>query len=559
MSHFPLMSLRGWWPWAAAVLSGVLTGFSFPPFSQEWLIWVALMPLIGAVWFRPRAKGFSWRQGVVDFSLGWVAGSSGFFIHLFWITEVTGAGWFLLSVYCGLYPALFALFIGSVGYPRTAPGSQREVWLSSRANLWYAVLGAMAWTGTEWLRGTLLSGFGWNGLGVALWENVAMIQITDITGVGGLSFLIALTNLVLVQTLRRLQGEIRVGKLRAHYDFAFTLAASALVFSYGIRQLLAPPPPSHPLKVAAVQPNVAQEQKWDPAFEQQILDRYRKQSEFAIALDPDLLVWPEASTPRPVLLDRTNGELVATLVASWPGDLLLGTVHFDALGDFNSALFLPGKGEKYALYHKIHLVPFGEFVPFRESFPLFAWIVGDLVSSDFDAGTVPVVFELQRVPLRAGPLICFEDTLGRLARHFVQAGAQFFVVLTNDGWFRESAGSRQHLAQSVFRSAENKVPMLRAANTGVTGWIDRHGRVVEILATPDGNTFLEGVFFGEFPVPLTSDASDTSGESAHTFYTRHGEVFSVACLILAFFWGIFSLLRNSSHQLLACRKGTPKA
>jgi apolipoprotein N-acyltransferase len=215
--------------------------------------------------------------------------------------------------------------------------------------------------------------------------------------------------------------------------------------------------------------------------------------------------------------------MVAELAAAWPGDFLLGTVHFDQTGDFNSALLLAGRGEEFALHHKIHLVPFGEYVPFRASFPLFAWIIGDLVPSDFDAGENFTVFQLERVDLRVGPLICFEDTLGELGRRFVQAGAQLFVVLTNDGWFGESAGSRQHLAQSVFRSAENKIPMLRAANTGMTCWIDRHGQVIEVLATPDGNTFIEGTLFGEFPVP--TDAADT-------FYTRHGEIFSQGCLVL---------------------------
>jgi apolipoprotein N-acyltransferase len=309
--------------------------------------------------------------------------------------------------------------------------------------------------------------------------------------------------------------------LRAHYDFGFTLALAALVFTYGIRQLLAPAPEMIPLRIAAVQANIAQEDKWDPAAENRILAIYENRSRQALALQPDLLLWPEASTPRPVLGDRRVWELVSSLAAENPGDFLLGTVHFDEEGDFNSALLLTEGGGKSQIYHKMHLVPFGEFIPFRHSFPLFAWIVGDLVPEDFDQGTEFTLLELSKVPVRLAPLICFEDTLPNLARQFLPLGAQAFVNLTNDGWFRESAGSRQHLANAVGRAAENKIPLIRAANTGITGWVDRHGRVREILTDPAGRTFIEGVLFTEVLIPV---------EVEPTFFGRFGDWFSVVCL-----------------------------
>ncbi|MFY8215450.1 MAG: apolipoprotein N-acyltransferase, partial [Chthoniobacterales bacterium] len=144
--------------------------------------------------------------------------------------------------------------------------------------------------------------------------------------------------------------------------------------------------------------------------------------------------------------------------------------------------------------------------------------------ADFDAGVEPAVLDLSRVPLRIAPLICFEDTLGELTRKFVARGAQLLVVLTNDGWFRESAGSRQHLANSIFRCVENRRPMVRAANTGVTAFIDPLGRVTEQLESEDGNTFIEGFLSGTIEVPTTP---------ALTFYTRHGEIFSVVCVFAA--------------------------
>jgi apolipoprotein N-acyltransferase len=537
-----IFAVRGWsgwrwWPWAAAVATGILTGLAYPPFGIEWIIWVALTPMIAAVWFAPAWRKHDWLR---LFALGWVAGSAGFLLHLHWIIEVTVAGWVALSLYCGIYPGLAGVFFGTVGRPRQRTDAPRAVWVSSRSNLLFAAVGAMGWTATEYLRSVLFTGFGWNSLGVALWQNVPMLQITDLTGVWGLSFLIVAVNLMVVLTIKRLACEIGTGAMKPHYDFAITLAVVALVFTYGIRQLLRPAAESLPLRVAAVQPNIPQDQKWDPAYEQKILDRLERLSEAAIALNPDLLVWPEAATPRAVLQDPRSGAVVRRLAEMWDGDFLLGSVHFSPEGDFNSVFLFTDGVARQQMYHKIHLVPFGEYIPLRHSFPLFAWIVGDLVPEDFDAGTEFSVLEMAARPVRIAPLICFEDTLGPLARPFVLGGAQLFVVVTNDGWFRESAGSMQHLAQSVFRSAENKVPMLRVANTGVTAWIDPFGRVLEKLADAEtGRTFIEGTLVNEFAVPVAV---------VPTFYTRHGDVFAWACLGGSVLWIVGRLMTRPRRR-----------
>ncbi len=171
-----------------------------------------------------------------------------------------------------------------------------------------------------------------------------------------------------------------------------------------------------------------------------------------------------------------------------------GTVYFGPEGDFNSAVMLTEHAKKAQLYHKIHLVPFGEYVPMRHSFPLFAMIVGNLVPDDFDFGRDYTVMKLSTKPVKIGPLICFEDTLGDLARHFVLRGAQMFVTVTNDGWFLDSVGSLQHLRQALFPLRGEQNPHGRAANTGVTCSIDRFGRVEQMLASDQGKTNFEGFF-----------------------------------------------------------------
>jgi apolipoprotein N-acyltransferase len=533
-----LTCMKWIWPWLLAILSGVLLALGYAPFDQGWLAWIALTPLVCALWFsRPWPRWDALRV----LGLGYLTGLAFFWISLHWVTEVTVLGWFVFAFYLALYPALWAAFVATVANPGLASSQlpahwspavagRRRVnsqlappWLNSWSNLLLALAGAAAWTGLEWIRGTLFTGFGWNLLGVTLHREIALIQIADITGVGGLSFLIVLANLIAVITVRRVFLEVGRQKLRPHFDFSLALALIAAVFSYGAHKVFEQQPLSTDLRIAAVQANIPQNEKWDPAFEARILETYRKQSEVAAALTPHLLIWPEAATPQPLLNDEKMGRFVVEILQKHGKDFLLGSVHYDVTGDYNSAILLHPENHAQ-LYHKMHLVPFGEFIPLRNTFPLFAWIIGNQIPSDFDAGDEPVLLNLTSRPVAIGALICFEDTLGDLARRFAERGAKLLVTLTNDGWFRQSAGSRQHLANAVFRSVETKLPLVRAANTGVTCFIDRLGRVTNELKSADGNTFIEGVLFGAVSVPV---------KPKQTIYTRYGELFSIACLFAA--------------------------
>ncbi len=512
---------RTLWPWLAAALGGTLLALTLPPFDQAWLCWIALIPLIVAVWFGPRPAR---RVGLQAFALGYLFGLFFFVIAFNWLTNVTTGGWILVSFYFALYPACWTTFIASIGRPvaTLAPG-EVSPWLDSFRNLRVTIAAAAAWVGLEWIRGVLFTGWGWNNLGTALHEQTALIQIADITGVGGVSFLIVAANVMAVITVRRLTLEVGRTKLRPHYDFTLTVALIAAAFAYGVHHYYAAVPGEKvTVKIAAVQANIPQHQKWDEEFERQILDTYLRLTDVAVLGQPNLLIWPEAATPRPLLLDEEMKTMATGIVEKFHGDFLVGTIHYDHVGGYNSAVALAPSGA-VQLYYKIHLVPFGEYVPFRHSFPLFAWIVGDLVRSDFTAGTEPVVFTLRTWPVKVAPLICFEDTVGELTRQFAIRGAELLVTITNDGWFRESAGSRQHLANAVFRAVETKLPLVRAANTGVTCFIDRLGRITSILSDPEtGSTFVEGVLTGEIDVPISPPL---------TFYSRYGELFSILCLV----------------------------
>ena len=530
------------WPWLAAILSGFLGAACFAPFNLTWFCWIALTPLIAAIWFSGMDSRHRWLRSLL---LGYVAGLTFFWVVFSWLTTVTILGWFVLQFYMAIYFAIWAWFCHVVrprpgkiqsraatkwsqmlAQARSTSPAPQSPWTKSTSNLRLALILAAAWTTLEWLRGWVFSGFGWNGLGVALHETWPLIQITEITGVAGLSFMVAFANVIVLTTAYRLIVEARTRVMRPHFDFTVTMAGIVGVLVFGLRTTQVAPA-TKPLRVAAVQSNVPQHQKFDPEFTRKIFDQFRRLSEIALRSNPppDLLVWPESSMPGPVLADEQSRNFVMDLAASAETDLLLGTIDVDNQNVYNAAILISDGGERIQVYRKIHLVPFGEFIPGRHTVPLLAQIVGDQVPGDFKPGSEYTVFTLTDSNTHVAPLICFEDTIGELTRQFVlptetTPGANLLVDMTNDGWFERSAGSHQHLANAIFRCVETRRPMIRAANTGVTCFINQFGRVTQVLRDDTGSTFIEGVLAGEIKVPT---------EHELTFYVRHGELFAKAC------------------------------
>jgi apolipoprotein N-acyltransferase len=510
------------WPWVAAAATGLLGAFCFPPFNQSWLCWIALTPLIVAVWFSGENSRRRWLRnlllgyvaGIVFFTatLGWL-GALGVLYKSFFLHGLS----FLLSIYLALYFAFWAWFIGFLR-PQTFTASWR--------NLFVAFLAACAWVAHEWTRGWLFSGFGWNGLGVALHAQWPMIQIAEFTGIVGLSFAVAFANIIAVTTPVRLFVEVRTQHMRPHFDLVLIMIGIVGLLAFGLNRV-GRPSPAKPLRVAAVQAEVPQLEKFDPQFRNQVFEKFQHLSEIALSANPppDLLVWPESSMPDPVSdRDSASYQFVKTFAAKTTTDLLLGTLDFDGNHDYNAALLASNGGERLQIYRKMHLVPFGEYIPLRHSFPLFAAIASTWVPGDFTAGSEHTVFGLTNPDVRVAPLICFEDTVGDLVRRFVDNGANLLVDITNDGWFLHSSGSQQHLANALFRCVENRRPMVRAANTGVTCFVNEFGRVTQILQDDTGNSFTEGVLTGEINVPQDQQL---------TFYAQHGELFAECCAIVA--------------------------
>lgn len=518
------------WPWAAAVLTGVLLTLCFPPWNQGWLCWIALTPLLSAV----LGAGGVWRKAV----LGYVAGLVFFTSTFYWLSTTLAAlyanPWLLaitplIALYFAGYFAAWSWFVGVV-LPRL-DGARR--FGSSLRNLGLAAAGASAWLLHEWLRERVLGGFGWNPLGVALHRDLPMIQIAEFTGASGLSWLVVFVNLMAVIIVRRIAGELGPSFLkRVRWEFSATMALLAGVFTFGVNRLWhSDPGPAVPLRIAAVQPNIPQTEKFDRAAEPKVLAQIEALTNLARdATAPQLILWPEAAQPSGMFASERNYRFVLDQLERADFALLLGTTDFDprTREDFNTALLLTERGRREQSYRKIHLVPFGEYLPLR---PLFGGFVGQLVPSDFAPGHEFTLLALPDPPLQLAALVCFEDTLGDLTRRFVKSGAQVLINLTNDGWFAQSPAAEQHLANAVLRTVENRRPLLRCGNTGVTCAVSPTGHLDRWLPP-----FTQG-----FAVQKMRIAT----QPRVTFYTRHGEWLCAASLGVVLLAGALALRRRA--------------
>jgi apolipoprotein N-acyltransferase len=551
------------WPWLAAIVSGLLYAACFPPFNYDSLCWVALMPLLAAIWL---SGGESKRRWLRDLLLGYVAGLAFFWVVFSWLQTVTVPGWIIVGIYMALYIALWSWFCGLLRpglrklrvekvegvdavtrrlnekyaaehgilpeaaalatseMPVDSP-ARRSPWLSSVNNLRLAFLLAAAWVAHEFLRSVVFSGWGWNSIGSALHGKLVLIQIAEFTGVAGLSFMVVFTNVILLATVRRFILETQVKPMRPHFELTLTMAGIVGVMGFGLHAMKVHRE-AKPLNIALVQPNIPRDEKFSVEFANKTFDLFTQLSRPAVesSAKADLLVWPESSMPGPVLTDELSHRFVMDFSASAKTDLVLGTIDLNETDAYNAAMLVSDAGARLQMYRKVHLVPFGEYVPGRKTIPLLARIVGDQVPADFAFGKEFTVFKLTEDKAKVAPLICFEDTIGDLTRQFVLAGANLLVNVTNDGWFLRSAGSRQHLANAVFRCVETRLPMVRAANTGVTCFINEHGNITQILLDEHGSQFTAGTLAGQVAIAVNAE---------QTFYVRHGELFMFGCVAVA--------------------------
>ncbi len=490
-----------------AVASGILQALAFAPFGLADAAWFCLLPLLIALRFvEPRDA----------FRIGWLSGCTFWLITLFWLTRVTYFGWSLLAMYCAIYHGLFAW---GVALWLRRFGNERLV-----ANMGLMLYGSLLWAGLEWLRSTFGTGFAWNPLGVSQYENLAIIQIAAWGGVYAVSALMVWLNLAMGTTMLRyitLRG--RWGR-RAHPELIAGFLLLALVFTFGMKRAGVRGEAGVQLRAALVQTGIPQDEKWDQEKVDLIYRRLTETTLQALTTDPDLVIWPETALPDDVRSSPPSYELVRNLATNG-APILVGSMDTawedDGPRYFNSSFLFDERGVLIGQYDKIHLVAFGEFVPFRHALPFMKAMTP--IEASFDAGTNVTVFSVPDSGARFSVLICFEDTVAKLAREAVKKGARLLVNQTNDAWFDPLWASWQHMAHSVLRAVENQVPVVRSANTGVTCHIDSMGRIRSILEDHAGGTRFAGF--------RTADVALAPPDMQLTFYTRHGDTPVIIALV----------------------------
>jgi apolipoprotein N-acyltransferase len=402
---------------------------------------------------------------------------------------------------------------------------------------------AGGWVVIEWTRTWLLGGFPWLPLAASQWQRTSVLQIAAFTGAGGVSFVLIAVNIGFAAVAHSLFHDRQTGWRLRRPEFLFALFLLMVCVSVQVQVAFDRGRFSVPLAhVAFVQPDIPQEVKWDPAKGESIFETLEKGTLVAAANHPDLILWPEASTPWAVRGDEQVRERVESLVARAGAPVVLGSIVIEHRAQpdeawYNGMLIVtPDLGLQTAYYAKRHLVPFGEYVPLRF---LFGWLnkfvpVGD----DFGRGVsaAPLLVPVRKESLAVGPLICFEDIFPALARADVRDGADLLFVATNDAWYGEGGAAYQHAAHSVLRAVETRRPVLRCGNNGWSGWIDEFGAIRGVMLDDQGSIYLRGVK----SLPVRRDVRWIGRQS---FYVEHGDWFVVVCAALAAFG--FLLLRTA--------------
>lgn len=519
------------WPrLAGAAVSGAILFSAFPPAEQADAAWIALVPLLCAT------RGAGARRGAL---LGLVAGLVFWPATLSWLAALgkNGGPLFLiclggiaLSAYCALYMAWFGA-LDAWAWRRLRLG--RNAWTRAAAAL---LVEPLLWTGCEYARGVILTGFPWNSLGASQYANLPFAQAAAVGGVPAVTFLLVAMNASIASVATRAIDAFRAMlrrnpgakvRLLAPELLACAIAVCAVCL-WGARRVRAWTRAERDLPactVALVQPYTPSIFELSDEALAASVDEALGYTACAAAARPDLVVWPESSLPGTLPYDPVTVAAASNLAATAGADTLVGILEFEpgpgwetmeGARFYNSAFLFGADGSQLGRYRKQHLVPFGEFMPLEGIFPALKRLLPlwDSCTPGEGAAVMDVKAGGGSSAIPASPLICFEDTMPYLARRAANAGARMLVNQSNDAWFDGSCEPRQHLAQAVFRAIENGVPLVRSANGGISGVVDAVGRT-SLLASEGKDSGFAGFMVARAVAP--------PADRAPTFYTRFGD------------------------------------
>ena len=487
-----------------SIFTGILITLSFPTWGYSYLLFFALIPFFLALHLSKNAK----RPVILGLVFGCVAGFTTLLAGESWVAfTMQEFGGFskplailVLILYCIVFGFSFGLFGALIS------------WLKVKSKTSHLILYPIVYTSIEFLYPQL---FPWY-LGGSLYKKITFIQFVDITGMSGLTFYIVLINILF---LKIAFSVYKPDKYRFPITGTFcAIFLSFAFFIYGHWRIINVQKHldiAEPVSFSLVQTNVGNfeksiETKSNLSVIAQVTRRnFHMAKMAALQFKSDMIVLPETAVPGSLNVNDKAKFEMSTLAQELKTNLYFGGYAEEERNIFNSAYYLNQNGEIQGRYDKVYLLMFGEFFPFSHTFPFLKDFIKEV--SDFTAGTSIKNFPLKNEFL--GPLICYEDIIPSFVRRIVKNGATILLNLANNSWFGESACPYQHLALSVFRSVENKVPLIRCTNTGISAFIDATGKIdrTSHLSKPE-------ILNGEVKSP-----------HIRTIYSEVGSVFSIMC------------------------------
>ena len=493
-------------PYLLAILAGGLLTLAFPTPGLWPLVFLGLTPLLLAM----EGQGL----GTV-FLLGLAAGLTHCATLLYWLVNVLTfygglpyllavPAFFLLILYLGAYMGLFTAGLAL---------AQRRFGLTAYSLGW-CLTGAILYTGLEHLKGRLLSGFPWEPLGAALVPNLPLIQFSDILGTGGLTFAVVLVNLSAVTMLRSAVLK-QVKPALVHLGLILVLVGGLGAYGHFRLAAIIDQTAEAPKRLVAVVQGATEESvKWDSLYRVSILRTYQALTLTAASRRPWLIVWPEAAMPFFFLREAGGTDWLKRLVYQMDTPLVFGAPGIEDTKEgrqyYNRVFLLNRSGEPKGYYDKERLVPYGEYVPLKQLMPF----IGKITQAAGDTSPGSRVRLLKLDKTRLGILICYESLFSNLARTRVAEGADILINPSNDAWFGTSTALPQLLQQSILRAVENRRPMIRAANKGISAVVWPSGEIQGRLGsrTP-------GILMGHVPLVRPT-----------TVYAALGDVLAWVCL-----------------------------
>ena len=478
-------------PWIQAILSGFIIGVSYHPFNLGFLAWIGFIPLFNV---------FIYGDLKENIICGYIFGLVYNFTAFYWIGSNSGADFITVVgslIAAAIYLSIYWSFVGII--ISIIPSKQKK-------SLSGFLLPFLIVT-IEWFRSFGPLGFPWANLALSQSKYIYLLQLIDITGTYGVSFIVVSVNVIIYNSLKN-DNLIKDGLVKV-------IILLIMISLVGLARIKSLNNTKKNIDVVIVQPNIDPNIKWHE--KKRIISIMDSLHHEAVKLKPDLIIFPETALPSYLTRDNKTRKMLQKTVDKHNIPLLTGTIDIKVneknKNYYNSAMLLKPKSD-YALYSKIHLVPFAEYDLFPEIFHPLTWLNINIDRGRFKSGEDYKIFQWEDTYF--SNIICYESSIPMVVREFVKRGSELLIIQANDGWLGSSYGPHQHFELARLRAIENRVPVLRSANTGISGVFRPDGTIQKKVGLNKKSIFQEKI-------------NIIKGGS---IYTKYGDIFAIFCFLI---------------------------